>query len=125
LTLKQRQSLARQGWISEERRGSRKRVFKLRFRHEGRLVVRYLTTDPRAAERARRELADMQKRAEESRELRGCVRAGRRALREAKAKSLPFVQDMGLMYHGYQLRRPRGSTHCLKPTPSTIVDRDV
>ena len=107
LTAEQRQSLARQGSILVEHRGGRKRVFKIRFRCAGRVMVRYLTTDPKVAELARQELAEMQRAIRAARKLRRLVRTARRALRQVKAASAPCLRAMGLVYHGYAPRCPR------------------
>jgi hypothetical protein len=107
LTPAQRQSLARQGCITQERRGARKQVFKLRLRHEGQVIVRYLTTNPEVAERARQELQQLQRNNRASRALRRIAARARRILRRIKTQSAPYLQAEGFVYHGYQLRRPR------------------
>lgn len=114
LTCEQRQSLVRQGAIIEDRRGPNKRVFKIRFRHDGRVIVRYLTTDPDVAELARQELAEIQKETRALRKLRKLANTARFALRQAKAESTPYLLAMGLVYHGYQLRCPRHTKRGLR-----------
>ena len=117
LTAEHWESLARQGYVTEDRRGPNKCVFKLRFRHQGRVVVRYLSTDPAVAEAARRELAEIQREARTECNLRRLLRRARRALRAAKARSTPALNAMGFAYHGYQLRRPKAARSNLAPIP--------
>ena len=107
LTPAQRASLARQGCIVEERRGARKRVFKLRFRHERQTVVRYLTSDPEIADAARAALAELQAERRAMRNLRRVVCEARRALRRTKDVSTPLLEAAGLAYHGLAIRHPR------------------
>ncbi len=107
LTSEELGSLASQGFVSHESRGSNRCYFKLRFRHCGKQVVRSLGRDPATADEVRRELCELQAESAAKRELSRLHRESRRAMRRVKQSLAPLVHEFGLSYHGYSLRRRR------------------
>jgi hypothetical protein len=97
--------LTRQGFVAAERRGNHIH-FKLRFRKDGRQVVRYLS-DAAAASAVSAELNQLQINRRIRRELRALDQAGRRLLRESTKKLQSLVQSYGLKPHGRNYRLPR------------------
>ena len=120
LSDEQRQALRQGGFVALERRGSGKLVVKLRFRCGGRQHVRYLGAAAEVAERARRELDRFQAARRWARELQKQVRAARLALRAAKTRSAPLLQQLGLAYHGFEVRRRRRQP-LARPTPAETI----
>lgn len=117
LTVDELASLARQGFVSCERRSSRRTLYKLRFRHAGRQVVRSLGSDPLVAGRVQACLAQHQNRAHLARELRRYGREARRAIRTTKLRLKPIIEQGGFAFHGLALRRRRlGPNFDLPPT---------
>lgn len=106
LSFEHLQSLARQGSVCEERRGSLS-YYKLRFRHRGQQLVRYLGRDPAVAERIRKEVTSLQEPRQATLELSRLRRQVRQALRDAKMQLTPVMAQRGLKYHGYSLRASR------------------
>ena len=100
-------ALARQGFVAPEKGCSGHRRFKLRFRMDGKQVVRYIGTDPIRAARIERELEILQCEHRSDRQLQRQLRMARAALRESKRILAPVLQEMGYQYHGYAIRRPR------------------
>ncbi len=98
--------LRRQGFVSCERRGARQ-VFKLRFRREGRQVVRRIGSDPAVAAEVRRELEALQVQRRRRREFRRLARLGRQALRDSKRVLAPVLAQDGFYFHGLAVRLRR------------------
>ena len=99
--------LSRQGFVCSELRGRGRRYFKLRYRQQGRQVVRYLGIDPVRAARAAAELNQLQA---VHHQLQACGRAWRAfriKLRQAKWRMQPLLLQLGLVFHGNQIRRPK------------------
>jgi len=123
LSDEQRQALRQGGFVALERRGPDKLVVKLRFRWQGRQQVRYLGTSPEAGEQARRELARLQEEQQFARDLRRRARVARRALRAAKAASAPLLDQLGLAFHGFEIRRPQRGPRSVPTVPNeTVMD---
>jgi hypothetical protein len=99
-------ALRRQGFISREMRG-RKTVYRLRYRVDGRVRVRYVR--PEDAESVEAELALWQRRMRSRRRLRWLAVAARRELRQQKILRTPLLAERGYHFHGYAVRRCRGS----------------
>jgi hypothetical protein len=104
-----RDSLARQGWISEQVRSSGARTFKLRWRVEGRQRVRYLGSDPAFAAHVRAILIDMQCARRTERQFAELLGQARRQLAHVKRQLAPELAARGYAYHGYTARRTRTS----------------
>ena len=98
-------ALARQGFVSHEHRGQRGPFFKLRFRFEGKQIVRYLGTDAENAERVRSELLALQQGHHLGRQVeRHIIEAGA-ALRAAKRGVQRELGDTGFHFHGLAIRK--------------------
>lgn len=100
-------SLARQGFVSCDRRGER-RYYKLRFRRNGRQIVRYLGSEQDASI-VQGELDRLQVRLRLERELRVKARMSIQAIRVAKDSLAPLLGEMGYEFHGHAIRRFRKS----------------
>jgi hypothetical protein len=96
--------LARQGFVSVEQRGNRTN-YKLRFRRDGRQVVRFIGDAP-FADIVKTELDRLQARRQICRELATLDRAARRQLRNTKTELEPLVKAYGWKFHGRDVRRP-------------------
>jgi hypothetical protein len=100
--------LARQGFISCERPGNgRPPRYKLRFRREGKQVVRYISSDTGQVERIRGELATLQRPHQVEQRLSVLTRQARRVLRQAKRQIEPALNEYGFGFHGLAVRRRR------------------
>jgi hypothetical protein len=99
--------LARQGFISCERRRGKPPFYKLRFRRRGEQVVRYVGCDARQAELLRNELTELQRARQAKRQLSALTRQARRMLRQAKRQIEPTLNEHGLAFHGLAVRRSR------------------
>ena len=97
--------MARQGFVTEEKRGDR-RYYKLRFRSGGKQIVRYVGDAERAAAVAQ-ELSTVQSELKSMRELKAITKIANRALRESKMVLEPLLKASGLVFHGFAIRRPR------------------
>lgn len=106
LTAAERDALSRQGFVAAERRGGGRTYYKLRFRLGDRQRVRYLGDDESAAH-IRRELEQLQAARRAEQRLKRMARAARSALRESKAELAPRLDEDGLRFHGFALRRVR------------------
>ena len=100
-------ALQRQGFVSAESRGKKLRIYKLRFRLQGRQRVHYLGTDPCAAERIKRALSELQEGQRRQRQLRLVCTVAAKALRETKRQLEPLVETYGFKFHGRAIRRSR------------------
>lgn len=99
------EALAQQGFVAGEQRGQRT-YFKLRFRSEGRQVVRYLG-DADRAEAVKAELKRLQQKTKTLRVLKARTKFANQKLREAKLALEPVLEARGFQFHGYAIRRPR------------------
>lgn len=85
--------------------------FKLRFRTvEGLQRVRYLGKDPVTAAKIQEELRELQFRRQQSKTLRHQDAQARQLLRQVKRLTGPLIEELGLYYHGNQIRRRCGRT---------------
>lgn len=104
-------ALARQGFLSFERRGGG--VYcRLRFRREGRQIVRYVGCDVARIGRVREELDRLQKNHRQGRQLAMVAQHVRRAFRAHKAQVASLLEQAGCRFHGHAVRRrsrPRAS----------------
>ncbi len=105
----QLETLKTQGFVHEERRANGTSCFKLRFRFEGKQVVRYLGTDALRAEAVRNALARHQLVHRKLQRLRRDTQLANRMAREAKRNLLPHVEELGYKFHGFDLRAQRGA----------------
>lgn len=117
LTVAERTALARQGSVSAESRHRNGTVFKLRFRLDGRQIVRYLGTDPAAAAAVRRELDQLQNAVRTRAMSRRLVRSARKVLRDNKQALRPEAERAGFHFHGHAVRRRRRAD-CAVATPA-------
>jgi hypothetical protein len=99
--------LARQGFVSPERRLGRTR-YKLRFRRGRRQVVR-LIGGTQEAVLVQKELGKLQSQRRLIRELKTLDRHARQALRDSKSRLMPLIERHGFTFHGRAIRRPRRS----------------
>ncbi len=110
------EELARQGFVSAERRGDRT-YHKLRFRSGGKQTVRYIGNAQRTAA-VREELAVLQQTSKTAKELKRRTCRANRAIAEAKRLLEPLLNAQGFAFHGRAIRRPRGWTL----NPKTVHD---
>ncbi len=110
-------ALVRQGSVSAEPRHRRSTVYKLRFRLDGRQVVKYLGTDPAAAAVVRRELEQLQRAVRTRAASRRLVRSARALLRDNKQMLRPELERAGFHFHGHAVRRRR-CADCAVATPA-------
>ena len=110
LTSEEKAALSRQGFVGAEKRGERGPYYRLHFRLHGRQTTRYLGRDPAVAERIRNELAVWQHNCHLARRIARLHQEARRVIRESKARMGPLVLEAGYQFHGFTLRRPRGSS---------------
>lgn len=104
-------SLKRQGFVAAERRGVQGTpYFKLRFRHEGRQIVRGIGTDRERAASVIRELEALQHARRHELEFERVVRAVMAVSRTARARIEPLIAPLGFRYHGFSIRRRRGAS---------------
>src|SRR5665213_2676335 len=96
-------ALARQGNLHAEGQG--KPYFRLRFRMGTKQLVRYVGSNPAFVEQVQRELAQLQKSTQSRRELRRLTREGYARLRSTKRQLQPLLQQVGLCFHGREIRR--------------------
>ncbi len=103
LTVDDLAALRRQGFVSSELRRC-KVYYKLRFRRDGKRVVRYVGNDPATADQLLRELEVLQAdRHDKLQDARLC-REARIALRETKARLEPLLEAAGHAFRGYEIR---------------------
>jgi hypothetical protein len=98
-------ALARQGFVSVDRRNERC-YHKLRFRRHGCQVIRYIGAEAEA-DIVRKELAALQAERRVHRALALLEKEARRLRRESRRQLTPLVAAAGLKFHGRDLRRPR------------------
>jgi hypothetical protein len=116
-------ALAHQGFVAPERRQAGT-FFKLRFRRDGRQVVRYVGGPEKAACVAT-ELKTLQVARYNRRELDKLGRVARQLLRDAKAKLEPPLLELGFKFHGRAIRRPRRTVSQVNSTFSSTNDTEV
>lgn len=97
--------LRRQGFVATESRGQ-KSYFKLRFRRDGRQVVRYIG-DHYQANAVAQELSQLQRGRQLQQELRKFQQDFDRLMREAKCAIAPFIEAEGFKFHGRAIRYSR------------------
>jgi hypothetical protein len=95
-------ALSQQGTVRSEMRGTKK-IFRLRFRVDGRQHVRYVRPCDAAALEA--EVESLQKTVRARRNLNRVARAGRDMLRERKRSLTPLLEESGYRFHGHQIRK--------------------
>jgi len=119
-------ALCRQGFIAAERRGERT-YFKLRFRRDRRLVVRYIGADPALAEAVQQELDQLQRERQEGIKLARLTEETKRMLRESKKSLALLLDEEGYAFHGYEIRRRRSRRTTSEPLApcgaSNLTDR--
>lgn len=108
-TQEQWTSLARQGNVTAEYRNGRGPYYKLRFRVQGKQVVRYLGICKNLAAKIAQELEDLQENHHLALRLNRLVKVARISLRDTKQMMLPTVEAAGFHFHGMAIRRCRGS----------------
>jgi hypothetical protein len=106
--------LARQGFVRSEERDGGVRVFKLRFRAEGRQRVKFLGRDAGQAAAIERALAELQATRRNELKLRRLNREAAKVLRESKRVLVPLVTQAGFRFHGLEIRKPRRSAAALE-----------
>jgi hypothetical protein len=107
LSAEQLAALAQQGFLSPEDRGGKRPTYRLRFRSNGRQIVKYVGTDPAVVETIRREVTALQQAQREARELRQLVEEAHAVLRQTKRELQPTLEAAGMRFHGYAVRRAR------------------
>lgn len=107
LSAEELSSLARQGFIRSETRGS-KTIYRLRYRVHGRQRARYVS--PRDAAALEGELASWQRQVRARRRLNELVALARKLLAQRRATLAPLLAEQGYHFHGYQIRRSRNTT---------------
>jgi hypothetical protein len=121
-----RAALARNGFVSAERRTTGATTYKLRRRAGGRQHVRYLGSDGEAAARAAAAVAALQAPRKRARDLARAVAAARAELRRVRAAAGPALAEIGYQYHGLAIRRARPpapeSTQPTAPNPQSQDD---
>ena len=105
LTAEHVQVLRKQGCVCAEIRANGRTYFKLRFRHRGQQVVRYLGKDPEKAKAVARALKELQATRRMKQHTRQLKREARILLRQAKFEMEPLVEHLGFRVHGFQVRR--------------------
>lgn len=97
--------LSRQGFLTNDRQG-RHTYVKLRFRRNGRQVVRYVGRSDKACA-VRAELARLQHDRLLQRRLAALERRARYALASAKRLAAPYLEARGFHFHGLSIRKSR------------------
>src|SRR5262245_35691495 len=97
--------LSRQGFLATDKRGRRTYV-KLRFRCDGRQIVRYVGS-AELAQAVSEELAVLQRDHQLQRHLDDLGRAAAQSLRIAKQKVAPLLAAEGFHFHGHAIRKSR------------------
>lgn len=100
-------ALARQGFVCCEPRGPNSKIFKLRFRLNGRQKVRYLGTNEDHAQSIQWQLLELQRSTHQHQKLRRVARETRQILTLAKSKLNPLFASAGFDFHGLSIRRQR------------------
>lgn len=111
LTPAEQNALASQGFVAAEYRRGSGPYFKLRFRLQGRQVVRYLGVNPEFAKRVEKEVAELQRPRRQEQQVRRLNDEAHRQLRHWKQTLEPFVTKQGYHFHGFALRKARRPSH--------------
>ncbi len=101
------EALARQGFVSAERRGPNCTVYKLRFRKDGRQQVRYLGTSAESAAAVEQELQKLQQTIRQRRQMFELYEAMRKQLADVKETLRPLLLSEGFDFHGFSMRKTR------------------
>jgi hypothetical protein len=107
LSAAEQAALARQGFVTRERRGQRSTIYKLRFRFAGRQRVRYLGTDPTAVDQVREALTVLQAKRQLELESKRLHREATELLRGSKLLLGGPLAAAGYRFHGLAVRQPR------------------
>lgn len=100
--------LSRQGYIQRDiRLASGRGYWRLRFRIVRRTRTVYLGTNELFVEQVKRELDWLQSARRRKRKLARAVHSGKNVLRQAKARIVPALAELGFHYHGDSLRKRR------------------
>ena len=99
-------ALKRQGSVAKENRGDRT-VYKLRWRVAAKQRTKYLGTDLAGVNCIQEQLRQHQSICRIKKQLRDLGREGRAVLRETKLRLQPLLEEIGLAFHGWEIRRPR------------------
>ena len=102
-------ALRTQGFVRAEPHG-RKRIYKLRFRLDGRQHVRFLGDDEELASTVQRELRVLQRDARDQRQFTDLRRRTRHILRQSKSALEGMLEEHGFHYHGQAIRQRRRPT---------------
>ena len=100
-------ALAKQGFVSAERRGPNCTVYKLRFRRDGRQQVRYLGTSTELATAVEQELEKLQQTVRQNQQMFELYEAMRKQLAEVKVTLRPLLLSKGFSFHGFSVRKTR------------------
>jgi len=101
--------LRRKGYLTQDDRGrGHGGYWRLRFRFDGRARAVYLGRDEVLVEHIRRELKELQQEHQENRQIAKLTAQGNKALRAAKRRLEPVLQQLGFHYHGETMRKMRG-----------------
>ncbi len=100
-------AVARQGFVSRERRSEDSVVYKLRFRLEGRQRVCYAGATDEAAQRARQAVAELQAERRIELDIGRFHRETAQLLRDSKRQLAGPLAAAGFRFHGRAIRRPR------------------
>jgi hypothetical protein len=103
-------ALSQQGFISQYLDSKRRISFKLRFRCGGRQRVRCLGSNLAFVEKVQGELERLQLECQMARQLIWETKNARRLLRESKSALQDMLGAAGFHFHGYGVRRSRGTT---------------
>ncbi|QDU92497.1 hypothetical protein [Lignipirellula cremea] len=130
LTDEQVEALRTQGFVSRERRGENRIYFKLRFRFQGRQLVRCLGAKAALVRRVEQALAKIQAQRKRRAQLTNAARRSRQTLRLTRLLLAPLLQAAGFQFHGLAVRKIRsGRTNCSlrrkKMNPSEHPSDDV
>ena len=99
-------ALARQGFVSWERRG-RCMYAKLRYRVDGKQRVKYLGKEEGFVRRVEEELAVLQSTSQLDRALGRLTRDANQVLRSVRGRVESVLSDRGYVLHGRSVRKPR------------------
>ena len=108
LTAGQITALRNQGFVACECRDRRSGLFKLRFRVDGKQIVRSLGTSTAEATRVAVAVQTLQRPQQVRRELRKLEKESRTCLKSAKQFLSPALEAEGYQFHGLSVRRSRG-----------------
>ena len=96
-----------QVFVSSERRGDNRVIYKLRFRYRGRQHVRFFGRDQKLINRVKKELEGLQSAYRETLCLGAITRIANKELRDLNREFSPMLHRHGLQFHGLAIRRPQ------------------